>query len=165
MEYTPQKIVEMSGYSEHGIQSAYFATVKRALNFGVADAVRWAGLDEPAFSRAMLRVTPAYFDLIFAIPNGGSRGDSQLTRGINGGKLRAEGVRPGVADVFVAVPRGEFAGLWLEFKRPGKVLSVAQSGFEHSVCQVGYGFTMVTSWNSAFFVTLGYLTHGGNGYD
>ena len=47
----------------------------------------------------------------FAIPNGGWR-----RRGV-AGKLKAEGVTPGVPDVFVRVPAGPWHGLQIETKR------------------------------------------------
>ena len=49
---------------------------------------------------------------IHAVPNGGKR--SIKTAVI----LKAEGVASGVWDVFVPVPVGDFAGLYIEFKRP-----------------------------------------------
>lgn len=46
-----------------------------------------------------------------AIPNGGARGKAQA------GKLRAEGVKAGVSDLFVALPVGRFHGLYIEMKK------------------------------------------------
>ena len=48
--------------------------------------------------------------LLFAIPNGGQRHLSVAA------KLKAEGVLSGVPDLFLALPSGEFHGLWLELK-------------------------------------------------
>ena len=56
--------------------------------------------------------------LMFAIPNGGSRGDSALSRQIRGNQLKAEGVKSGVPDIFLPArsDRG-YSGLFIELKR------------------------------------------------
>ena len=54
--------------------------------------------------------TDSRYACLFAIPNGGARDK------VTGGKLKAEGVRAGVPDLFLAVPSGMFAGLFLELK-------------------------------------------------
>jgi hypothetical protein len=50
--------------------------------------------------------------LLYAIPNGGWRHQSTA------GRLKAEGVRPGVPDVCLPVPRGPYGACYLELKRP-----------------------------------------------
>lgn len=55
--------------------------------------------------------------LLLAIPNGGKRAKSTA------GRLKREGVRTGVPDVLLPVPRGVYGALWIELKRqaaPGK---------------------------------------------
>ncbi len=49
--------------------------------------------------------------LVYAVPNGGGRTGWDATR------LKAEGVLPGVPDLVVAEPRGEYHGLYVEMKR------------------------------------------------
>lgn len=46
----------------------------------------------------------------FAIPNGGGRSKREA------GRLKAEGVTKGVSDVMCALPRGPYAGLFIEMK-------------------------------------------------
>lgn len=80
----------------------------------------------------------------FAIPNGGLRDK------ITAGKLKAQGVKAGVPDVFIPVPKMfngvRYAGLWLELKKVNGVVSDAQrdwqaylsnAGYAHRIC-VGY---------------------------
>lgn len=49
--------------------------------------------------------------LLIHIPNGGSRKNAY-----EGWRLKEQGVRAGVSDLFLPVPRNGFHGLWLEFK-------------------------------------------------
>lgn len=71
--------------------------------------------------------------LLFAIPNGGKR-DATVAR-----KLRAEGVLPGVSDLFLPVARHGFYGLFIEMKRPaGGRLSGEQASFQARVREQNY---------------------------
>jgi hypothetical protein len=74
------------------------------------------------FAEAMLRshLDPRW-GLLLAIPNGGMR--SKATAG----KLKAEGVRAGVPDLFLPIAVGGHHGLWVEMKtRTGGRLSPDQ---------------------------------------
>ena len=72
----------------------------------------------------------------FAIPNGG------LRNVIVAKKLRAEGVRKGVSDIFIPVPAGPYCGMFLEMKRrKGGFVSQEQCDFLCSV-EVDY-FTAI----------------------
>jgi len=50
-------------------------------------------------------------EMLFAVPNGGRRDKATAAR------LKAEGVKAGVPDIILPVPRGGYAGLWIELKR------------------------------------------------
>lgn len=72
---------------------------------------------------------------LFAIPNGGSRHPAEAVR------LKAEGVRPGVLDLFFYQPRGGYHGLFIEMKRrrgSTSVVSGGQRGFIDRARKQGY---------------------------
>lgn len=77
-------------------------------------------------------VTYRISDFIFHIPNGGHRDHR------TGALLKKAGVMAGVYDLFLMVPRGGFHGLFLEMKRKGGVVSVAQQAFGKKVATMGY---------------------------
>ena len=62
------------------------------------------------WAATMSLTVPAY-ESLFAIPNGGQRTKAAA------GKLKAEGVKPGVPDLFLAIARGKSKGLFIELKR------------------------------------------------
>lgn len=98
--------------TEHSQQRALFAWANMAARFGFeaanddrsytiqGHAASIAGAPVPALGR------------LYAIPNGGYRDK------ITAGKLKAEGVKKGVPDVFLPLTCPRFAGLYVELKRP-----------------------------------------------
>lgn len=85
--------------------------------------------------------------LLFAVPNGGRRDR------VTGAKLKAEGVRAGVADLFYAKPKCDVSGfvvccgLFVEMKtmNDGSCQSEAQRLFEREVKRMGYGYRVCRS--------------------
>jgi hypothetical protein len=124
--------------SEHGEQVAFFA---------------WAAV-------AAFYCEP--FAWVYATPNGGSRGDTALSRAIEGGKMKAEGVRSGVPDVFMPFPRmhvkhnAMYAGAFCELKAKdgGDGGSTNQKKWLDRLNDVGYAVTIAKGWHEmrAFFV-------------
>lgn len=53
-------------------------------------------------------------DWLFAIPNGGKRNPREAKR------FKAQGVKSGVSDLFLPIPREQYSGLWVEMKKPVK---------------------------------------------
>lgn len=82
--------------------------------------------------------------LLFAIPNGGQRNI------ITASKLKAEGVKAGVPDLFLAYPNRRHCGLFIEMKREsnGRV-SDAQKGFLKLLNETGYLAVVCKGWQAA----------------
>jgi len=98
---------------------------------------------------------------LHAIPNGGSRGDTKESRSKEGGKMKAEGVKPGVSDMFLPVRRGDCPGFYIELKRlpgPGVGPSDEQLKFGAFVQSQGYGFAVAYGWMKARDLLIAYLT-------
>lgn len=89
--------------------------------------------------------------MLFAVPNGGAR--SKAT----GGKLKAEGVRPGVSDYIALVPRNGFHGLVLELKTAKGVVSKEQNAFIAAARIAGYRVEIARGWAEAWEVVCSYF--------
>jgi hypothetical protein len=76
-------------------------------------------------------------DLIFAIPNGAMLGGGKVGA-IRANSLKAEGMRPGVCDLFLPVARGKWHGMFIEMKTQIGKLSENQEQFIAGVKAQGY---------------------------
>lgn len=131
---------KLAGTTEHSHQVALFA---------------WAAL--PPVAEAF----PELERGLFAIPNGGSRGDTQQSRSIEGGKMKAEGAKAGVSDMMLAVPKGGCHGLFIELKKlkaKGVGPSDEQTKFGNFVQNQGYGFIVCYGWRDARDIIIQYLS-------
>lgn len=81
--------------------------------------------------------------LCFAIPNGGHRSKATAAR------LKAEGVKAGVPDIFLPVARGGFHGLFIEMKIKGGRLSAHQDDWYHALRKQGYSSRVCFGWVEA----------------
>lgn len=82
--------------------------------------------------------------LLFAIPNGGQRGI------VTAAQLKAEGVRAGVPDLFLAWPTRDAAGLFIEMKKPaGGRVSDTQKAMLTSLAETGYATAICHGWTEA----------------
>ena len=102
--------------------------------------------------------------LMFAIPNGGERDKRVAAR------LKAEGVKRGVPDVFLPVRRGGFAGLFIELKRPDSevrtesgrkrrkgAVAAVQNDWIADLQAAGYGAASCVGFEQARATILAYL--------
>ena len=95
----------------------------------------------------------------FAVPNGGERNKIVAAR------MKAEGVREGVPDVFIPIPSpcGQWHGLFIEFKKPGREnrknggMSDVQVEYRDYLISQNFGHFVAYSYRQAVDVSLSYL--------
>lgn len=75
---------------------------------------------------------PELRNMVIHIPNEGKRTISM------GRKLRQIGLRPGVADLFIPIPRHGYNGVWVEIKSKHGVLRENQREFLSDMEKQGY---------------------------
>jgi hypothetical protein len=91
-------------------------------------------------------------DLLYHIPNGEKRSIMTATR------LKAEGVKPGVPDLCLPVPRGEWHGLYIELKRrKGGKVQPEQTEWMEALARQGYCVALCKGSEAAQKTILGYL--------
>lgn len=92
-------------------------------------------ISESAIQKAVMewiRLQPTIRDFIIHIPNEGKRSASY------GKSLKDMGIRPGVSDLFIAMPRHECNGAWIELKSKNGILSPEQKEFLHHMESQNY---------------------------
>lgn len=91
-------------------------------------------------------------ELMYHIPNGGSRNKIEAAR------LKAQGVKPGVPDVCLPVPRGKYHGLYIELKRTqGGRVSNEQFEWLDKLFVYGYAVAVCRGWEAARDVIVKYM--------
>jgi hypothetical protein len=126
---------------EHSHQVALFMWVAVAAQHGIAAAWERGSYAAPGWTGESKGIPE--LRLLFAIPNGGQR-DIRVAA-----KLKAEGVKPGVHDLMLPVPRHGLHGLWIEMKKPGGTMSKEQKEWLKSMHEQGYGALMCDHWEKA----------------
>lgn len=89
--------------------------------------------------------------LMFAVPNGGKR---HIGTGV---KLKKEGVKSGVPDIFLAVPRNGKNGLFIEMKVNKNKPSKNQLWWIHSLRAEGYAVGVCWGFEEARDAIIKYL--------
>ena len=89
--------------------------------------------------------------LMFAIPNGGRR------HIVTGKKLKAEGVKSGVPDIFLGVPKNGKHGLFVELKVKPNKPSKNQLWWIHSLRAEGYAVEVCYGFLEAQTAIINYL--------
>ena len=85
----------------------------------------------------------AQLTMMFAIPNGGQRNIVTAT------KLKAEGVKSGVPDIFLAYPSSQAHGLFIEMKSPKGKVSENQCEWIGALSASGYMCVVCYSFDEA----------------
>lgn len=89
--------------------------------------------------------------LMHAIPNGGHRNK------VTAAKLKAEGVKAGVPDVFLPVPRGQWHGLYIEMKTPTGRVRKNQKQWLRRLHGQGYQVAVCRNWYAAKTLITDYM--------
>ncbi len=90
-------------------------------------------------------------ELLFAIPNQARRSRANASR------MSAEGLLAGVPDVFLAVPRGDCAGFFIEMKASGGKLSENQRLMLARLTKAGYATLVAYSATDAINAIRAYM--------
>lgn len=93
-------------------------------------------------------------EFAYAIPNGGQRHIAVAAR------LKAEGVKAGVPDIFIPAPRGSSNGLFVELKAKGGTVTPSQRKMLKSLEQCGYACIVAYGCEGAWKEVEGYLKSG-----
>lgn len=108
--------------------------------------------EQVQFMQRVEWMLPAHRELIWANPNGGLRDPRTAAR------LKAEGVKPGVPDITVAVARGPWHGMFIELKRQVKgVVSAEQQRRMRALTEAGYHCIVCRGCDSAWAALNDYL--------
>jgi hypothetical protein len=104
---------------------------------------------------------PAYINCLIGIPNGANLAGTPLQRAKQMIRLKKEGLKPGASDLFLALPRGGYHGLWIEMKDTGKGekdVSVDQMRHIELMRTVGYKAEWCAGTDNAQAVISTYMT-------
>lgn len=107
-----------------------------------AACVKWFSLQYPQYDR-----------MLFAIPNGGHRNLGTAAR------LKAEGVKRGVPDLFLSVPRAGYHGMYIEMKYGENKLTKDQEAFFKQAREQWYFCTECYDVDEFIIIINRYLNH------
>lgn len=91
---------------------------------------------------------------LFAVPNGAALRGNQLERAIQMTGMKAQGFRPGVPDLVLAVPKGRYHGAYIEMKTRTGSVSPEQAEYIQFLRSQDYAVQMCRSTEIAMeFIT------------
>ena len=93
----------------------------------------------------------SYLDMAFAVPNGAFM-PIPVAR-----KMVKEGLKKGVLDIWLPVPRGGYHGLVLEMKVGSNQMSQEQEWWAHRLAKEGYMVEEARGWDEAWVIIQDYL--------
>lgn len=164
---------QLAKETEHSHQRALFAWANCAALYGFNVASNYNGYDVEGREALVTgyKVMKAFYPqpalgLLFAIHNQG-HGDK-----VRGGIAKAEGVKAGVPDMMLPVPRTLFAGLFIELKEPARKpksddamggLSRAQVEWFERLRQQFYRVEVAYGWIEAANIICDYMQFPNHG--
>ena len=89
--------------------------------------------------------------LMYHVPNGGSRNEREAAN------LKRQGVKAGVPDVCLPVPRGSKHGLYIEMKAEGNKPTAKQNEWLSALENQGYAVSVCYSWKEAADIITNYM--------
>lgn len=107
-----------------------------------AALIRWSQLQSVKYPE---------LELLYHIPNGGSRHIAEAAQ------LKRQGVKSGVPDLCLPVPRGSYAGLYIELKAGKNKPTDAQRKWLEQLTQQGYRAITCWGWEAARDEIMRYL--------
>ena len=155
--------------TEHEHQREVFSWAKQVGQWGFAVADAWLNthpesLKRPPISKlaeelGLEREPNDVFEWLHAIPNGGSRGGNRAQRQREGSRMKAEGVRPGIADIHLPRALQGFSGLYIELKKihPKQYASPEQKAFAEYCGQNGFRWELCRGYLEAIRVLREYV--------
>ncbi len=81
--------------------------------------------------------------MLFHIPNEGKRSVA------TGAAMKRQGLKAGVPDLCLPVPRGGYHGLWIELKAGANKVTPAQRGWLDALQKQGYCCAVCYGWTEA----------------
>lgn len=88
--------------------------------------------------------------LIF-IPNGGNLSKAQR------GRFKAMGLKSGVSDLLLCLPKHGYAGLWIELKSMRGTATQGQRNWQDLMRRQGFAASIAYGWREAADLIVGYL--------
>ena len=113
--------------------------------------------EQTALFRAIDDIGVKYYPelkLLFHIPNGGKRNAAEAAH------LKQQGVKAGIPDLFLPVPRGKFHGLFIEMKAGNNKTTEKQEQWLRDLTEQGYACMVCYGYKQAMEVLVRYLTNG-----
>ena len=130
-------------------------TSEQLAKSGSEDALQRALLNEIAL---VIRPLFPQVDLIYHVPNGGSRGSNPVEAKKEGARMAALGTKKGTPDLCLPIPRLGFAALYIEMKKPRDgALSPHQKHRIGLLSQVHNFCAIIDDWRLGFQLVYDYL--------
>lgn len=95
-----------------------------------------------AWAKSMVGIYPE-LEYMHHIPNGGKRSKTEAAR------LKMQGVKSGVSDIFLPVPKGPYHGFYIEMKVNPNKLTKDQYDWLKAMKRFGYATAVCYSWIEA----------------